>query len=88
VTVAAVIADRPGQPERHDRRRTGRQASPAAIETAASPPVDMNVRKPMPRPAPYRNAVTDGGKNVRHQSGTCRRSCGTATSARGSVPIA
>ncbi len=33
-------------------------------------------------------AATGQPKNVRHQSGTCRRSCGTVAVTRGSSPIA
>ena len=42
----------------------------------------------MPSPAPYKTAANGRPKNVRHQSGTCRRSCGTGTPSPVIVPSA
>ena len=60
----------------------------AANATTTSVPADRYVRNPMPRPAPYNTAANGRPKYVRHQSGTWRRSCGTGTCRRVSVPSA
>jgi hypothetical protein len=48
----------------------GRPDASAAAATTTRPPFVRNVRKPMPRPAPYKAAATGHEKKERHQSGT------------------
>src|SRR5919106_867097 len=59
--------------------RTGSPEVTAAAATAAKVPNDRYVKKPAPRPSPYKAAAVFGEKNVLHHSGTCRLSWGSGT---------